>query len=182
MSRRPDLSRIVAIGLLLLPLLAVAVMGMLLDQAEARRAELGERVSLLARRALSLDQLVAERDALAEAGSGREALAGQTSAIAGAALQHRIDRLLTGEGAIVESLLVLPAVEEPGYRRIGLRVAFSAQTLNLRNILQAIEAGPPALFVEALAVRNESRASSADPTLAVSLDVYGFVRETGNGT
>jgi hypothetical protein len=181
MTRQGTISRLLALLLLLLPLLAVAGMALLLNQAEMRREELAERISLLARRAVSLDQLVAERDALAETGPGNEALAGQTSAVAGAALQHRIDRLLTEQGATVESLLVLPAVDEPGYRRIALRVAFSARITNLRDIVQAIEAGPPALFVQSLSVRNATVESSADPTLTVSLDVYGYVRAPESG-
>ena len=175
-------SRAVALGLLLLPLLLIAGAVLLLDRAEAEHAETVERVALLAKRAVSLDQLLAERDEMAGAGDGGAALDGSTPAIAGAALQRHMDKLLLEHGATVDSFLVLPPVEEPGFQRIGLRVAFSAGISTLRDVLQLIEAGSPALFVQNLSVRNDAStpeitSSTGDPALAISLEVYGFVRQ-----
>lgn len=182
----PATSRAAAIGLLLLVLAAIgtafAAGAVAIRDARDTEAALEQELSVLARLSMARDQLEARQAALIEAAGGEApALQGASPAIAGASLQQLVAGIIAAKGGQVESLLVLPTVEDTGYDRIGLRAGFTAQTGTLRDILHAFEAGPPPLFVTAFSIRSEAEGEE-DPVLTVSVDVYGVMRRAAEGS
>jgi hypothetical protein len=178
----PAARRFIAIGLLLLLLVGIgagfAAGAVAIRDADDTAAGLRQELALLARLSLTRDRLEERKAALvAAAGGETPALQGATPAIAGAALQQLVSGVVAAQGGRVDSMTVLPAVEDPGgYSRVGLRASFGARIEVLRNILQAFEAGAPPLFIPAFTIRTESSEGEEDPELTVSVDVYGVMR------
>jgi hypothetical protein len=178
----PSTSRAVAVGLLLLLLVGIgagfAAGAVAIRDADDTAAGLRQELALLARLSMTRDRLEERKATLAVAAGGETpALQGASPAIAGAALQQLVTGIVTNQGGRIDSMLVLPPVEESGgYGRVGLRATFGARIEALRNILQAFEAGAPPLFIPAFAIRTESTEGEEDPELAVSVDVYGVMR------
>lgn len=113
-------------------------------------------------------------------------LAGATDALAAAALQDRVKDAIEGSGGNLRSIQILPAKDEEGFRRVGVRVQLTATIADLLHILHGLEAGTPFLFVDALEVNNRrarrrSRddAETMDPVLLVRLDVAGYQQPEG---
>jgi hypothetical protein len=183
----PAAARAVAIGLLLLVLLGLgagfAAGAVAIRDAEDTAAGLRQELALLARLSLMRDRLETRKAALvAAAGGDTPALQGANPAIAGAALQQMVSGIVTGQGGRIDSMLVLPSIEDPGYIKVGLRASFSARTESLRDILHAFEAGAPPLFIPAFAIRAASTEGGEDPELAVSVDLYGVMRRPAEGS
>jgi hypothetical protein len=178
----PAARRLTAVGLLLLLLVSVgagfAAGAVAIRDADETAAGLRQELALLARLALTRDRLEERKAALvAAAGGETPALQGGSPAIVGASLQQLVSGIVAAQGGRVDSMTVLPAVEDPGgYSRIGLRASFGARIEVLRNILQAFEAGAPPLFVPGFSIRTESTEGEEDPELTVSVDVYGVMR------
>lgn len=183
----PWASRILALALLLgLLLLAYAVVvaplvaGYRQSQgalAEARELLAGYR-SVAARR----DALEAQLAALSERqdDSGLY-LAGATDALAAAALQDHVKSAIEGGGGNLRSIQILPAEDDEGFRRVGVRAQLTATVDDLLRILHGIESGRPFLFVDALEVNNRrarrrsrDEPETMDPVLLVRIDIAGY--------
>jgi len=111
-------------------------------------------------------------------------LAGGTDALAAVALQDRVKEVAGSGGAAVRSMQPLAGTDQQGFRRVTVRVQLTATTDALFQVLYALEAGRPLVFVDNLDVQNRSvpmqyqdRDSSQpeDPTLVVAFDIYGYL-------
>lgn len=183
----PWLSRATALALLFgLILLAYAVVVAPLvagyRQSEGAVAEARELLAGYRSVAARRDQLEAQLAALADRqdDSGLY-LAGATDALAAAALQDDVKGAIEAGGGNLRSIQILPAEDEEGFRRVGVRVQLTATVNDLLRILHGIEAGRPFLFVDALEInnrrarrRNRDEAETMDPVLLVRLDVAGY--------
>ncbi|WP_026873433.1 type II secretion system protein GspM [Inquilinus limosus] len=178
----PAARRLVAVGLLLLLLLGIgagfAAGAVAIRDADDTAAGLRQELALLARLSMTRDRLEARKaDLVAAAGGETPALQGASPAIAGATLQQLVSGIVTEQGGRIDSMTVLPPVEESGgYSRVGLRASFGARIEALRNILHAFETGAPPLFIPGFSIRTESTKGEEDPELLVSVDVYGVMR------
>ncbi len=189
MLATPSISRLVA----LLLLAAVLLAGLLwvieplrtsfaeADQAVADAREQLARYGGIAVQKPDLERRVA---ALGQDQSlSASYLSGETDALAAASLQSRVATLIASSGAALGSIQVLPARDEEGLRRVGIRLQFTARIEGLTTVLQQTESGVPALFIDNLDIQSRmlpATAASSDPTvepvLTVALDVYGFLR------
>jgi general secretion pathway protein M len=143
------------------------------DQAqrlEQRRA-LAHRMADLAETLPALQAQAAGRDAAGPAPSA--VLAGETDAVAGAALQLLVQQMATGTGTTLSSVEVLPAEPVGSYRRIGLHVALSAPWPMLVRLLQSIEQATPPMLVDDLRVHGSPLVNVALP-MDASFTVLAF--------
>jgi len=114
-----------------------------------------------------------------------------TSALAGAALQGRVQEIVNqAEGRLV-STQILPegAQEEPA--RVRVRAQIQGSTETLLEVLYQIEQTRPFLFVEQIAIRSSARPplpqghprrnlpGNASGELTVRIDLFGFTLEAG---
>lgn len=137
---------------------------------------LAQRRALLQR----MTALVATLPDLQRLSSGDHAPAaalveGASDAIAGAALQSMVQRMATTAGAELSSMEMLPAEQTGVYRRIGLRVATTAQWPVLVELLRAIEQGAPRMLIDDLQLRAppvELRPASAP--ISASFTIVAF--------
>jgi general secretion pathway protein M len=135
------------------------------------------------RRALAhrMTELVETLPALQAEAAGRNAagpapsavLAGETDAVAGAALQLLMQQMATGAGTSLSSVEVLPAEAVGGYRRIGLHVALAAPWPVLVHLLQAIEQATPPMLVDDLRLHGSPLVNVALP-MDASFTVLAF--------
>lgn len=104
-------------------------------------------------------------------------LAGATPAIAGSRLQGLLVELARTTGGSVESAQALPPRPLDEYVEIGLRLVFTTTHRGLRDLLYAIESGPPALLVAELQVvpRRDGPPGDAPDALRVSLVATGLM-------
>lgn len=171
----------------------------LLGLHDRRAQALLERHDLAARferAAAELPRLRATVAALG-AGDGQDSLTlpGPTETIAAAGLQATLRDLVARHGGSVESAEALPALPQgrpegqaqgqpqgSGLQRIGVRIQTGGDIFLLASILESIEAVSPPLVVDSLQVRSELAAGSdwapgaSEPSLRISLDVFGFRR------
>jgi general secretion pathway protein M len=115
-------------------------------------------------------------------------LDGASDAIASANLQSRIDGLAASAGATIGSTEALPAENQGGYRRIGLRIAVNGAYDAVVKLLAAIEKGTPPLVLSNLQIHGTAQPSgpsqpsgtgqpgSPPPSarLDAGFEVYGF--------
>ena len=101
-------------------------------------------------------------------------LQGETSGIAGAALQRQINDHVSAAGGRASSFQLLPPRESGGTTRLALGFAMRIDIGGLRDVLHAIETGEPLLFVDDIAIRaaenaaRESEGGALDVTMQVS--------------
>jgi len=145
--------------------------------AEAQELLAGYR-SVAARRDALEAQLAALADRQDDSGLY---LAGTTDALAAAALQDHVKGAIEGSGGNLRSIQILPAEDDEGFRRVGVRAQLTATVNDLLRILHGIEGGTPFLFVDALEINNRrarrrsrDEAETMDPVLLVRLDVAGY--------
>ncbi len=147
-------------------------------------AERHELVARFERAAAEIPLLRDTVDALRAKGEQESpTLPGQTDTVATAGLQASLRDLVARHGGSVESAEALPArPQEGGLRRVGVRIQTGGDIFLLVSILSGIEAASPPLVVDSLQVRSDLAAGSdraaggADPSLSISLDVFGFRR------
>ena len=97
-------------------------------------------------------------------------LDGSTDAVAGAALQQRIQEMAAGLGAVLSSTEALPATPVSGYRRIALRISLSAPWPVLIGLLQAVQQASPRMLIDDLQAHGTR---TLTPNLQLPLDA-GF--------
>jgi general secretion pathway protein M len=187
------LSRMLALGLLAAALLGsyLLVVVPLLSTYQNNAAAIEQAEDLLQRQqALAaqqpqlIERLEEEREQ-ADAVAGY--LQGPSDALAAAQLQDRVKAVVEASGGELRSTRILPAEDveaSPGTRRTALRVQMIVSIEGLAEILYDLEAGQPYVLIDELSVRSErerrrrrNQPGSGDPTLDVSLELSGFVRE-----
>jgi len=103
-------------------------------------------------------------------------LAGDSDAIAAAALQEKVQAIAADTGATVSSAEILPAQEFGGYRRIGLRIAvYSRVWSGLVRLLQGMQQATPKMLVGELEVRAmPTRAADVDSPISATITVLAY--------
>ena len=171
--------RILAVLLLVATLAAVwAGIAVPLTDWFAERADSIERQTTLARR---MGQIAAGLPVLRnQAATTQEAapvavLDGTSDAVAGAALQQRLQQIGAGLGATVSSTEVLAGEPVGAYRRIGVRLAVTARWPVIVRLLQAVATNTPRLLVNDLQIQAmRAVVNDADPVINVTMVVFGF--------
>jgi len=190
------LSRLLALGLLAAALAAsyLLVVVPLLSTYEDNVAAIERAETLLQRQQAlvalqpQLVERLEEERAQAEAVAGY--LEGPSDALAAAQLQDRVKEVVEASGGELRSTRILPAEtidSSPGTRRAALRVQMIVSIEGLAEILYELEAGQPYVLIDELSVRSQrerrrrrrsrDRAYDEEPSLDVSLELSGFVRE-----
>jgi hypothetical protein len=98
--------------------------------------------------------------------------------IAAAGLQERLARIVGTAGGRLTTIQVLES-ESPGpVSRIGLRLQFTADTTQLRDILHGLEYSRPVTILDNVYIHSQSaRAVGIERQLIVRLDVYAFLQQ-----
>lgn len=152
----------------------------------AERSDLIERRATLARRmrqiAADLPRLEQQAEVTAPVGPAKIVLLeGASDAVAGAALQQRIQDMAARAGASLSSVEALPPQQIGGYRQVGVRVAVTAPWGALVALLQAVADGSPQMLIDDLQVHGGyGLIRDTNVPLTASLAVMGF--RTGTGT
>ncbi len=169
----------VALTVLFAALLWLAVGAPLVDLYADGQAELAQRRTLVAHMGELAASLPELRQA-AQARPGSQAgqvttLQGATDAVAGAALQERVQALASGAGISLASLETLPAEQRGPYRRIGLRISAVSEWPGLVALLQAIEQATPAMVLDDVELRGPAIANRPPNTpLRATFTLYAF--------
>ena len=171
--------RVLAVALLVVVLAALwAGVVVPLTDWFADRTDTIDRQTTLARR---MGQIAADLPALrAQAASTQAAapvavLDGASDAVAGAALQQRLQQIGASLGATLSSTEVLAGEPIGAYRRIGVRLAVSARWPVIVRLLEAIAVNTPRLLVNDVQIQAlRAVAVEADPAMNVTMIVFGF--------
>ena len=171
--------RLLAVALLAAVLAALwAGIAVPLTDWFAERSDSIDRQTTLARR---MAQIAADLPALRTRAASTQAAApvavleGASDAVAGAALQQRLQQIGTSLGATLSSTEVLAGEPVGAYRRIGVRLAVSAHWPVIVRLVEAIDANTPRLLVNDLQLQAmRSVAADPDPALNVTMTVFGF--------
>ena len=181
--------RLLALGILLLLLLLLwqAIASPLLDLYRDRTQALDARRAVAVHMAAQAAQLPALRRLAASSGahSGPVTLiAGNSDAIAAAALQERVQQMATGLGATLSSTESLPPTPVPAgnYRRVGVRIAITAPFDVMVRLLAAIEQASPSMLIDDLQLHGSRIQLQPNAPIEGSLTVLAFRRGTGAGT
>ena len=102
-------------------------------------------------------------------------IAGGSDAVAGAALQQRLQQICSGLGVTLSSTEVLAGETAGAYRRIGVRVAVSARWSVFVRLLEALATNTPRLLINDLQIQAmRTLVADADPVVNVTMVVLGF--------
>jgi general secretion pathway protein M len=169
-----------AVGLLLLLLAViwVAVANPLIGWYEARAEAIAQRAMFAQR----MSDLVAELPALEQASrhmvkaapARNVLLQGATDAIAGAALQQRLQVMATATGATLSSVETLTPRKDGDYQRIRLRVAISGSWPVLVHLLQMIAVNRPRMLVDDLRLSQSAMLIQPTAQLDALFTVIAF--------
>ena len=170
------LSRAGALGLLALGLggLYALVLDPLFSGYRAGLEKLRQEQSRITRFA-AIAANAEEVEAAADSVESRQAqsgifIQGASDAQAAAALQNRINSVVSSAGGDLRSVQSLPpeSSDDDGVSRIGVQLQYIGTIRNLRRLLYELETGTPLLFVEKLEMRGRlSRRSRQDDNLQV---------------
>ena len=182
MSRLPTGRMGQVIAVLLVAVLVAAcwsgVAAPLLDWHAERGANLERRATLARRMAQIAADLPALEQAAARPSAGPAKIAvldGGTDAVAGAALQQKLQELAAQAGAPLASVESLPAEQLGAYRRIAVRASVNAPWPPLVKLLAAIESASPQMLADELEVHgNRGFIRDAAASLDASFVVMGF--------
>jgi len=178
MNRGSLLSRLAALLLLLVVLAAgYVVIGVPIRHAydQANREIAANRLQLaIAER--EAQRRVATAAALQRGpDAGPLVLTAASDSSAAASLQTALQSILETHAAQLVSIETLPGAGAGGFRSVRLRVQFSTDHLGLPNVLHALEAGRPVVFLENLTIHaRSSRATGVDRPLDVQVDLTAF--------
>lgn len=161
MTLVPDrhLGRALAVSLVLLlvglawQLVLDPVAAAFTDRWDAR-AELEASLAEYRRRSAPLRELSDQREALLRRQTGQAGLLSDANAaLAGAGLQATMRRLLDANNSALRSLQALPVRLDGGLQRIAVRLDATVPAGRLLDLLYAIEAADPYLFVDGIDLR-----------------------------
>ncbi|GER06635.1 hypothetical protein GCM10007972_03110 [Iodidimonas muriae] len=98
-------------------------------------------------------------------------LKGLSDALAAARLQTYLGEAISSNGGDVRSVQSLPVDKAEGLSRVRLRVQFLTNIRGLAQLLQQLETGQPAVFVDAVKLRTRlERTEVGADTMAVAQD------------
>lgn len=108
-------------------------------------------------------------------------LAGDTDALAAAALQEDVSATIERNGGKLRSIQILPVTNDGDFKRVSVRVQLTATLAAFAQILYTLEAGKPVTFVDNLDVKNRRARRTAknqnqDPELVIRFDLFGYLR------
>jgi general secretion pathway protein M len=145
----------------------------------ARMSAVGEEIAAAA-------ELIDRQERLLKATAGRPTqltkevfLAGGTTGIAGAELQHVVSQLAGEKGLSLRSAHVTPPKREADLTVVAVDVVMNGRMEALRSLFHAIETGLPILFIESLSIR--AMATPQPGLQPASLDITLRVRGYGAG-
>lgn len=108
-------------------------------------------------------------------------LTGDTDALAAADLQDQVQALILEKGGTLQSMQPMPGVDERGLRRITLRVQMAGTIETLFDVLYALEAGDPVLFIDEIDIQKrgsivaDGDADSEAGRLTVAFGLSGYL-------
>lgn len=105
-------------------------------------------------------------------------LRAQTVSIGLAQLQALGRTVIENRRGEIRSMQPIPAAEEEGMLRLGLRLEFRANSRIIQQVLYDFESHSPYLFLDNLSVQADRRGNEqgADSALPVRLDVLAYMR------
>jgi type II secretory pathway component PulM len=171
--------RALAGGLAVLTLLVlwIGIASPVLDWYGARADRLQDLWARAVRERALIDMLPTLKKEAAEAANTptRAVLAGNTDAIAGAALQEQVQTMATAANAQLTSIETLPGEQVGAYRRIGVRLEMNAPLPVLVALLKAVDEVQPSMLVDDihLTATPVGPANTQAP-LDTAFTVYGF--------
>ncbi|HXH03627.1 MAG TPA: type II secretion system protein GspM [Candidatus Competibacteraceae bacterium] len=190
----PPRQRLLALALLLAVLASgyVLVQRVLLAKYQLYEETLDELQARLVRYTALVEQrpqLEARIQALRQDQSVATQLLERTSPnLAATALQQHLKQAVESNGGSLLSTQILPAANEGGFTRIGLRAQINADVPTLQKLLHALESARPLLFVDNLQINAQRlRERPRDPKnrdakavkeitrLVVTFDLAGYM-------
>ncbi len=172
--------RVLALGLLVIAAMAIwlAVAAPLLDWYAVRADRLVQRQTLAARMdaiTAALPRLRREAESAAAGPALNTVLEGSSDAVAGAALQGKLEALAAEAGTALSSAELLPVEPAGAYRRVRLRLVVNSPWPAFIQLLQAIDQASPRMLVDDLQLQPAPSvlAGAAQP-LAATLSVIAF--------
>jgi hypothetical protein len=143
------------------------------DAGLARRIMLADRMGVLVGALPMLREQAAS--AAADGSSGPGLLDGDSDSMASASLQERLQALFLQAGVQLNSVETVPGEQDGGFRRIRLRITFSASWPVLLGLLKDIHVATPVLLVDELQVQPAlHRISTAPGTYDVACSIFAF--------
>ena len=180
MTLTPRDSKLAAIGLLVMGLalgyllVAQPLMSFYSSRNE-RIVPLAARAARLTAQTQTAPELKARLARLeSQPGSIAPFWPGATDAVAAAGLQERVKSLLDQEGAVVESIEVMPPTADANLHKISLKVTFAGEIDQVERVVHGVEAMSPALMIDHLTIRNLEVPQASAPPLSVELQVFGL--------
>ncbi len=181
---RPLARRIAALSLPFLLLLGLIVLVVHLIMRPSQQRRVIERdTALLA----ALQSAVAERPALerelqqvrAQQAMSPTLLPGASTALAAAAVQSEVKRIVDSQGGEIKSAQNGPSVIANEFEKIEIRYTLSASLTAAIEMIYQIETHTPYLFVDGVELRTaEGGAGDAhpavEPKLTIRWNVYGY--------
>ena len=132
----------------------------------ARMAEIAASLPLLEQQATARRGTAPKPDAL---------LAGNSDALAAAALQERLQAMAQRSGAALSTIEALPPEASGAYRRIKVRATLAAPYPALTQLLRGISTAAPTMLVDDLTMRASFSAAPDQATrLETSFTVIAF--------
>jgi Tfp pilus assembly protein PilO len=99
-----------------------------------------------------------------------------------ARLQRDVTSLCAAAGAVVQAVVPLPAADEHGLVRTGIRITTTVTADQLKALVGLIRDHPQYLRVEQLSVSApQIQTAQQNPSLLVTLEVFGYSYPAGRG-
>lgn len=179
MTRGSPASRFTALLLLAATIIvAYALIGWPLQSAyQEALANIGDRRLALARldAAKTRDRALAATLRTREKSAGNPVIAAETDSSAAALLQSHLQALLEDNAAQLTSVEALQGETTDPYRAVSLRAQFTTGHEGLRQILFALEAGRPVVFLDNMTISARSvRAAGVERPLDVQVDLTAY--------
>lgn len=196
----PTTARLVAVGLLVLLILAVfsfLILPTWQAYADNREAIADQRYQLARLQAISQrrpELLRLENDLRRRQGEIGHIMQERSAPLAAAALQERVKAVVENSGGSVSSARVLPAVAEGAFQRVTVSVRLSLSNEALQTVIYELEAAVPYLVINNVTINSRAARArnlrsrrrqprrnnvAAQGKLDVTFDLSGFMRGAG---
>lgn len=169
--------QIIAVLLVLLAVVAGwrLVLDPLVDLFDARQAELEHRAAMAARLETLATQLPALKARAGAVGPVHAVtMEGASDAITAANLQGIIQDMVSGAGATLGSVEILPTDAAGTLRRIGIRASVSGDVAAVTRLMQAIETAEPPMVIDDVQIHAGVVPGGENARLDSSFAVYAF--------
>jgi hypothetical protein len=170
-----------ALGVVLVLALAAAIHGVLYAGSDETTADAIQQLAALQAQAAALPDVERALDALrAQAKAQPSLLQGESDALAQAALQTELKRMVESNGGEVRSAYALPTTSENGLSLISVQYDITIPVTKLRDLAYAIEDHLPYLFLAAVDVSPPQSwpadNSAPEPRLEVRWTISAYRR------